>query len=80
LATGAVSGIVQTNRGFTIATVLERRNDQVHLALILVLAPSVDLYSPQGTGAWFTKFLDDRESTLRRAGKVVFKVGSNAGG
>ena len=80
LATGAVSSIIQTNRGLTIASVLERRNDQVHLALILVLAPSVDLYSPQGTGAWFTKFLDDRESTLRRAGKVVFKVGSNAGG
>ena len=80
LSTGGVSGIIQTNRGFTIASVLEWRNDQVHLAVILVLAPSVDLYSPQGTGAWFTKFLDDRESTLRRAGKIVFKVGSNAGG
>ena len=78
LTTGAVSGIVQTNRGFTIASVLERRNDQVHLAVILVLAPSIELYSPQGTGAWFTKFVDDRESGLRRAGKIVVKVGSSA--
>ena len=78
LTTGAVSGIVQTNRGFTIASVLERRNDQVHLAVILVLAPSIELYSPQGTGAWFTKFVDDRESALRRAGKIVVKVGSSA--
>jgi len=80
LTTGAVSGIVQTNRGFTIASVLERRNDQVHLAVILVLAPSIDLYSPQGTGAWFTKFVDDRESALRGAGKIVVKVGSSARG
>ncbi len=80
LATGAVSGIVPTNRGFTIATVLERRNDQVHLAVILVLAPSVDLSSPQGTPAWFTKFLEDRESALRRDGKIGLKVGSRAGG
>ena len=80
LTSGAVSGIVQTNRGFTIASVLERRNDQVHLAVILVLAPSIDLYSPQGTGAWFTKFVDDRESALRRAGKIVVKVGSSARG
>jgi len=80
LTTGAVSGIVQTNRGFTIATVLERRNDQVHLAVILVLAPSVDLSSPQGTPSWFTKFVEDRESALRRDGKIVLKVGSRAGG
>ena len=80
LTTGAVSGIVPTNRGFSIATVLERRNDQVHLAVILVLAPSIDLSSPQGTPAWFTKFVEDRESALRRDGKIVLKVGSRAGG
>lgn len=80
LVTGAVSGIVQTNRGLTIATVLERREDQVHLAVILVLAPTVDLFSPQGTAAWFTKFVDDRESTLRRDNAIVLKVGSRAGG
>jgi len=80
LATGAVSGIIQTNRGFTIATVLERREDQVHLAAILILAPSVELYSPQATAAWFTKFIDDRESSLGRDGAIVLKVGSHAGG
>ena len=80
LPAGSVTGIVSTNRGFTIATVLERRNDQVHLATILVLAPTVDLYSPQGTPAWFTKFIDDREAALRRAGRIELKVGNRAGG
>ena len=80
LAAGSVTGIVATNRGFTIATVLERRTDQVHLAVILVLAPAVDLYSPQGTPAWFTKFIDDREMALRRAGRIELKVGNRASG
>ena len=80
LATGSDSGIVRTNRGFTIATVLERRSDQVHLAVILTLAPTVDLLSPQGTPAWFTKFVADREAALQRDGKLVVKVGSHAGG
>ena len=80
LAAGSVTGIVATNRGFTIATVLERRTDQVHLAVILVLAPTVDLYSPQGTPSWFTKFIDDREVALRRAGRIELKVGNRAGG
>ena len=80
LAAGSVTGIVANNRGFTIATVLERRTDQVHLAVILVLAPTVDLYSPQGTPSWFTKFIDDREVALRRAGRIELKVGNRAGG
>ena len=80
LPTGGVTGIVSTNRGFTIATALERRSDQVHLAVIVVLAPTVELYSPQGTPAWFTKFIDDREAALRRAGKIELKVGTRAGG
>ena len=80
LPAGSVTGIVPTNRGFTIATVLERRTDQVHLAVILVLAPTVDLYSPQGTPSWFTKFIDDREAALRRAGRIELKVGNRAGG
>lgn len=79
LAAGSVTGIIATNRGYVIATVLERRTDQVHLAVILVLAPVVDLYSPQGTPSWFTKFIDDRETALRRAGRIDLKVG-NAGG
>ncbi len=79
LAAGGVSGIIPTNRGYVIATVLERRDDQVHLAVIVVLAPAVDLYSPQGTPSWFTKFIADRETALRRAGRIELKVG-NAGG
>ena len=79
LATGSVSGIVRTNRGFTIATVLERSADLVHLAVILVLAPSADLYSPQATPPWLTKFIDDRQAALRRDGKIAIKVGSHAG-
>ena len=80
LAAGSVTGIIPTNRGYVIATVLERRSDQVHLAVILVLAPTVDLYSPQGTPSWFTKFIDDRETALRRAGRIELKVGGNGGG
>jgi hypothetical protein len=80
LDAGSVTGIVPTNRGYAIATVLERRNDQMHLAIILVLAPAVDLYSPQGTPSWFTKFIDDREAALRRAGRIELKVGNRAGG
>jgi parvulin-like peptidyl-prolyl isomerase len=80
LDVGSVTGIVPTNRGYAIATVLERRNDQMHLAVILVLAPAVDLYSPQGTPSWFTKFIDVREAALRRAGRIEVKVGNHAGG
>ena len=80
LATGSVTGIIPTNRGDVIATVLERRADQVHLAVILVLAPAVDAFGPLGTPAWFTKFIDDREAVLRRAGKIDVKVAPHASG
>jgi len=79
LAAGSVTSIIPTNRGYAIASVLERRGDQVHLAVILILAPAVDLYSPQGTPSWFTKFIDDREAALRRAGQIELKVGARAG-
>ena len=78
LPTGSLSDAIRTDRGFTIATVLERRDDQVHLAVILVLAPSVDLFSPQATPSWFTKFIDDRQSSLERDGKITIKVGNRA--
>ncbi len=80
LTAGGVTGIIRTNRGYVIATVLDRRNDQVHLAVILVLAPAVDLYSPQATPTWFSKFIDDREAALHRAGRIELKVGNRAGG
>ncbi|HVH65894.1 MAG TPA: peptidylprolyl isomerase, partial [Candidatus Acidoferrum sp.] len=79
LTTGGTSDVVRTNRGYTIAAVLGRQNDQVHLAVILVLAPTVDLFSPQGTPAWFTTFVADRETALKRDGKLEVKVGSHAG-
>jgi len=80
LAAGSVTGIIPTNRGDVIATVLERRADQVHLAVILVLAPAVDSFGPLGTPTWFIKFIDDREAVLRRAGKIAIKVARHAGG
>jgi parvulin-like peptidyl-prolyl isomerase len=80
LPTGGVTSIIPTNRGEVIATVLERRADQVHLAVILVLAPAVDSFGPLGTPTWFTKFIDDREAALRRAGKIDVKVARHAGG
>jgi parvulin-like peptidyl-prolyl isomerase len=80
LEVGKVTGVIQTNRGDVIATVLERRADQVHLAVILVLAPTVDLFGPIGTPTWFTKSIDEREAALRRAGKIDLKVARHAGG
>lgn len=80
LPAGTVTGVIRTNRGYTIATVLDRRSDQVHLGAIVVLAPVADLYSPQGTPTWFTKFIDDRGAALRLAGRIDLKVGSSAGG
>lgn len=79
LATGGQTGVVQTNRGFTIATVLERRADQVHLAVILVLSPSADLIGADTTPAWFTTFVSDREAALRRYGKIEIRVGTHVG-
>jgi hypothetical protein len=79
LEPGGVSGVIETNRGFVIAHVIERRADQVHLAVVLILAPTVDMISPQGTPAWFTSFLGDRESGLRRDGKITINVGSQTG-
>lgn len=79
LQSGELSGVVETNRGFVIARVLEQRADQVHLAVILVLAPTVDMISAQGTPAWFTSFLSDQESALRRDAKININVGSQAG-
>ena len=75
-----MTGIIETNRGEVIATVLERRADQLHLAVILVLAPVVDLFGPMGTPTWFTKSIDDREAALRRAGKIDVRVARHAGG
>jgi parvulin-like peptidyl-prolyl isomerase len=80
LKAGDMSAVVTTNRGFSIGRVLERRGDQLHLAVILVLAPSADLFTPDTTPAWFTKVVDDRESALRRSGRIEIKVGSRASG
>jgi parvulin-like peptidyl-prolyl isomerase len=80
LAAGGTTGVIKTNRGDVIATVLERRADQIHLAVILVLAPAVDLFGPLGMPTWFTKSIDDREAALRRAGKIDVKVAHHAGG
>jgi parvulin-like peptidyl-prolyl isomerase len=80
LATGETTGIIKTNRGDVIATVLERRGDQIHLAVILMLAPAVDQFGPIGTPTWFTRFIDDREAALRRTGRIDLKVARHAGG
>jgi len=78
LAVGGLTGIVETERGLVIAKALDRRGDLVRLAVILVLAPTVDLFSPQATPAWFIKLVDDRESALKSQGKIVIRVGSSS--
>lgn len=79
LTAGGVTEVVKTNRGFAIGQVLERRGEEIHLAVILVLAPSADLFTPDTTPAWFTKVIDDREAALRRSGRIEIRVGSRAG-
>jgi parvulin-like peptidyl-prolyl isomerase len=77
LSVGAVTDIVQTDRGYTIATILGQRGEEVHLADIVVLAPEVDLFSPQATPPWFTKLIGDQLSSLEREGKITVNVGSH---
>lgn len=79
LAAGSISPVIRTNRGYVIASALDRRADQVRLAVILVLAPGVDVFSPQGTPAWFTTSISDREAALKTDGKITVRVGSHAG-
>lgn len=78
MATGSTSAIIETERGFVIAHLLDRRGDEVRLAAILILAPSVDLFSAQSTPAWFAQFVADRESALLSEGKLTINVGSHA--
>jgi parvulin-like peptidyl-prolyl isomerase len=80
LAAGATSEVVRTNRGFAVGKVVERHGEQIHLAVILVLAPSADLFTSETTPAWFTKVIEDREAALRRSGRIEIRVGSRAGG
>ncbi len=74
------TGIVQTRRGFVIATVKERRQDQVHLAVIVVLAPSADLYTPDSRPRWFDRYVEARLGALTRAGRIDIRVGSHGRG
>lgn len=80
LLTGGRTGIVSTSRGFVIATVLGRQGEQVHLAVILVLAPDADLYTVESRPPWLEKWITDRQQSLERDGKIQVRVGSHAGG
>jgi parvulin-like peptidyl-prolyl isomerase len=80
LPTGGRTGIVSTSRGFVIATVLDRRGEQVHLAVILVLAPDADLYTIESRPPWFEQWLQDRRQSLEHDGRIRVRVGSGAGG
>lgn len=79
LATGGRTGIVSTSRGFVIASVLDRQAEQVHLAVILVLAPDADLYSIESRPPWFEQWVDERRQSLDRDGRIQVRVGSQAG-
>jgi parvulin-like peptidyl-prolyl isomerase len=80
LPTGGRTGIVSTSRGFVIATVLDRRGEQVHLAVILVLAPDADLYTTESRPPWFEQWVQDRRQSLARDGRIHVRVGSRAHG
>jgi parvulin-like peptidyl-prolyl isomerase len=76
LDAGQRSGVIRTDRGFVILRVAERQGEKVHLNAILVLAPVVDLYTPDSRPAWFDRFIQARYDALLSAGKIEVKVGS----
>jgi len=80
LPTGGRTSIVSTSRGFVIATVLDRQGEQVHLAVILVLAPEADLYTVESRPPWFEQWVQDRRQSLERDGRIQVRVGSGARG
>jgi parvulin-like peptidyl-prolyl isomerase len=80
LPTGGQTGIVSTSRGFVIATVLDRRGEQVHLAVILVLAPDADLYTTESRPPWFEQWVQDRRKSLERDSRIQVRVGSGVRG
>jgi hypothetical protein len=80
LPTGGRTGIISTSRGFVIATVLDRQGEQIHLAVILVLAPDADLYTVESRPPWFEQWVQDRRQSLERDGRVQLRVGSGARG
>jgi len=80
LPTGGRTGIVSTSRGFVIATVLDRQGEQIHLAVILVLAPDADLYTVESRPPWFEQWVQDRRQSLEHDGRIQIRVGSGARG
>jgi len=80
LPTAGRTSIVSTSRGFVIATVLDRQGEQVHLAVILVLAPDADLYTTESRPPWFEEWVLDRRQSLDRGGRIQVRVGSGARG
>lgn len=77
---GGRTGIVETARGYVIGSMLERRGDEVHLAVILILAPAADLYSAESKPPWFERWVSSRRDSLASAGKIQIRVGSRAAG
>jgi len=80
LPAGGRTRVVRTQRGFVLASVLERREVEIHLAVILVLAPAVELYSGESQPGWFDRWVKDRRDALAAAGRLELKVGSQSRG
>lgn len=80
LPAGGRTGVTDSQRGLVIATALERRDGEVHLAVIVVLAPVADLYTAESRPAWFDRWVRNRKDTLATAGRLELKVGSQARG
>jgi hypothetical protein len=80
LPAGGRTGIVSTGRGFVIATIFDRKGEQIHLAVILVLAPDADLYTAESRPPWFEQWVQDRRQSLEHDGRIQIRVGSGAHG
>ncbi len=80
LDSGGLPSTIETARGYVVAAVLERRGEEVRLAVILILAPAIDLYSAESRPSWFDRWVSIRRESLASAGRIQFRVGSRSGG
>jgi hypothetical protein len=80
LDSGGQPSTIETARGYVADAVLERRGEEVHLAVIVILAPAIDLYSAESRPSWFDRWVSIRRESLVSDGRIQFRVGSRSGG
>jgi len=70
----------ETARGYVVAAAVERHSEEVHLTVIVILAPAIDLYSAESRPSWFDRWVSNRRESLASSSRIQFRVGSRTGG